>query len=528
MADNTTVLPPLKAVTDTDHGGILAITASLGLVFGVVSLLIRTYVRIECRASFGRDDYTAFVSMVFALIQAVIIFLAISRGFGEIVAELTPEAILAWQRDVFISDIFYLIGMWLTKSSIALLLMRLSRDPFHGVMARVLLAASAIYFVVSVFVVSIRCDISQPWNDAVDGCPASIYARWVAVTVLDIITEIALFIGGLWLVRGVQLPWSKKSVVVVAYGLRLPVICAAAVRLYYIHKSLYSDDESLQGILASVCTQVELSYAVVATTMPCLKPFMSALNTGYGGGATFVLTQTTPNSSALQRSRDTAGTLSTSAKAKAKVKAAAAVMSGAAGGGGGGDGGNAGSGGGGNRSDSKVRKSTESQTRILVLSDDSKGSQRDGGGKDCTDSEGYQSRTATMNSSSAPPLPRLAPSQTQYVLPPSKSKSGYRSFKSLSSASRTVGTTTATTTTSTTITTITSSSSPFGGRSRVGAQSPTNDEGIAKEVTITVEKESDSALPPASPAGTSPMPPASTSHVHYADDSSNARIGHAE
>ena len=174
MADNTTVLPPLKAVTDTDHGGILAITASLGLVFGVVSLLIRTYVRIECRASFGRDDYTAFVSMVFALIQAVIIFLAISRGFGEIVAELTPEAILAWQRDVFISDIFYLIGMWLTKSSIALLLMRLSRDPFHGVMARVLLAASAIYFVVSVFVVSIRCDISQPWNDAVDGCPASI------------------------------------------------------------------------------------------------------------------------------------------------------------------------------------------------------------------------------------------------------------------------------------------------------------------------------------------------------------------
>lgn len=173
MADNTTVLPPLKAVTDTDQGGVLAITASLGLVFGVISLLIRTYIRIECRATFGRDDYAAFLSMVVALIQGVLVFLAIANGFGEIVADLTPDAILAWQRDLYISDIFFLIGMWLTKSSIALLLMRLSRDPSHSVMARILLAASAVYFVVSVFVVTIRCDLSQPWNDEVPGCATS-------------------------------------------------------------------------------------------------------------------------------------------------------------------------------------------------------------------------------------------------------------------------------------------------------------------------------------------------------------------
>ncbi|CAK7200080.1 hypothetical protein SEUCBS139899_002769 [Sporothrix eucalyptigena] len=505
MADNTTVLPPLKAVTDTDQGGVLAITASLGLVFGVISLLIRTYVRIECRASFGKDDYAAFASMVFALIQGVLIFLAISKGFGEIVADLTPEAVLAWQRDVFVSDIFYLIGMWLTKSSIALLLMRLSRDPLHSVMARVLLAASGVYFVVSIFVVSIRCDISQPWNEDIDGCPASTYARWAAVTVLDILTEIALFFGGVWLVRDLQLPWSKKSVVVIAYGLRLPVILAGAIRLYYLHQSLYSDDESLHGILASVCTQIELSYAVIATTMPCLKPFMSALNTGYGGGATFVLSQTTPNSSALQRSRDTTNTAtSSSSRAKAKVKAAASAMMSGAAGGGGSNGRNSSS-----RSGSRVRKSTDSQVR---LTDDIKNGSKDG--KDGTDSEGNLSRTATMNSS-VPPMPRLAPSQTQYVPPPPKPKSDFKGSKA-AMESRHVAKTTA-------------SKSPFGGRSRMGAQSPTSDDEVVPEVTVTVkeEKESEPASP-TSPSATSPITPASPIYAHFAGGNGRERIGHAE
>ena len=30
-------------------------------------------------------------------------------------------------------------------------------------------------------------------------------------------------------------------------------------------------------------TQIELCWAIIATTTPCLKPFMSALNTHYGG-----------------------------------------------------------------------------------------------------------------------------------------------------------------------------------------------------------------------------------------------------
>ena len=36
-------------------------------------------------------------------------------------------------------------------------------------------------------------------------------------------------------------------------------------------------------MLAAVCAQIQLSYAIVATTTPCLRPFMFALSTNYGG-----------------------------------------------------------------------------------------------------------------------------------------------------------------------------------------------------------------------------------------------------
>ncbi len=62
-------------------------------------------------------------------------------------------------------------------------------------------------------------------------------------------------------------------------------MAASILRLSYLGSFVGSADPSLDGTIAAVCTQVELSYAIVATTMPCLKPFMAALNTSYGGTA---------------------------------------------------------------------------------------------------------------------------------------------------------------------------------------------------------------------------------------------------
>jgi hypothetical protein len=70
------------------------------------------------------------------------------------------------------------------------------------------------------------------------------------------------------------------------------VIAPALLRIFYLNQEFTSSDPTLHGVLASVCTQIQISYAIVAATIPCLRPFMAALATNYGAPAQ---TRTSPS-----------------------------------------------------------------------------------------------------------------------------------------------------------------------------------------------------------------------------------------
>lgn len=70
------------------------------------------------------------------------------------------------------------------------------------------------------------------------------------------------------------------------------VIAPALLRLFYLNQEIASSDPTLHGVLASVFTQIQISYAIVAATIPCLRPFMAALSTNYGAPAQ---TRTSPS-----------------------------------------------------------------------------------------------------------------------------------------------------------------------------------------------------------------------------------------
>ena len=64
----------------------------------------------------------------------------------------------------------------------------------------------------------------------------------------------------------------------------------AGIRLHYIEQQLASSDPTLSGAITAILTQVELFYGLVAATIPCLRPFLSAFVTNYGsmGGETIM------------------------------------------------------------------------------------------------------------------------------------------------------------------------------------------------------------------------------------------------
>jgi hypothetical protein len=90
------------------------------------------------------------------------------------------------------------------------------------------------------------------------------------------------------------------------------VIVPAALRLQYEGIELASANPSLDGVMATVCAEIELCYAVVATTIPCLRPFMFALSTNYGGPTT--TPKTSPGNTAKKGYNISMAPLSTSSK----------------------------------------------------------------------------------------------------------------------------------------------------------------------------------------------------------------------
>ena len=69
----------------------------------------------------------------------------------------------------------------------------------------------------------------------------------------------------------------------------LRVIAIAALHIHYIARELHSTDQSLD-VIPTICRQTEIFYAIMASTIPCLRPFLASFFTGFGamGGETII------------------------------------------------------------------------------------------------------------------------------------------------------------------------------------------------------------------------------------------------
>jgi len=221
---------------------------------------------------------------IFSVLQTITVFVSVAHGFGKSIEMIGPNDLPSIQKAQYADDILYIITLWLTKSSAALLFMRLTPNRHHVLAAKAVLAASTVWAVVSMFMIALRCQLTTPWMDY-DGQCTNLFLRWQIISAIDIITEIALFSVAVYIVQGLQMPLLRKASVVLAFGFRLLLIIPIAFRLHYINPSIWLANPPLHLATATLLTQVELNYGIIAATIPCLRPFMKATTTNFGAAA---------------------------------------------------------------------------------------------------------------------------------------------------------------------------------------------------------------------------------------------------
>ncbi|KAJ4331804.1 hypothetical protein N0V95_009806 [Ascochyta clinopodiicola] len=201
---------------------------------------------------------------------------------GLIVVTAACTLAFVWQG--FASQIFYVLTLWTTKSSILLLYMRLSPSGVHRIASWGMLAASAVWALVSIVLISVPCNPAQFYTSRAGEC-TDMWPKWQAITALDIVTEGLIFLIAVQLVWKLHMRWRAKLLVIFAFSARLPVIMIAAIRLYYFHNAIADTNVTYASSFYLVANQWQMSYAIISLTItgmgPFLRPFNKDLMTSY-------------------------------------------------------------------------------------------------------------------------------------------------------------------------------------------------------------------------------------------------------
>ncbi|KAK5743159.1 hypothetical protein LTR17_002920 [Elasticomyces elasticus] len=99
---------------------------------------------------------------------------------------------------------------------------------------------------------------------------------------MDIATELLLLAMPAWILFDLQMARRTKIIILSAFALRVPVILAAAVHFAFAYRWTSSTHPLVDIVTPFICLQVEVHYATMATTFPCIGPLMKSLNTRWG------------------------------------------------------------------------------------------------------------------------------------------------------------------------------------------------------------------------------------------------------
>ena len=186
----------------------------------------------------------------------------------------------------FAAQIFFILAVATAKGSVAALMLRLFTRDMEAtrktwILCHTTIVLTMCWCVGSIVAISISCQSSNYVRDTASQCSDQV-KRWRFITAFDIAIEMLLMLLPIFFVWNIHMKRWIKWQVILAFGLRVPVMAFAAAHLHFVSDYASSGDVSKAIIPALVYQQFELFWALLAATIPTLKTFVRSFNSGFG------------------------------------------------------------------------------------------------------------------------------------------------------------------------------------------------------------------------------------------------------
>jgi len=278
--------PPLARLTPDDHRAPLWVCTLICLVFVVLGVLTRLYVRFK---SLGWDDWIILGAFMVGTAQFMTTIAGMVRGLGQSSRVLSDEKVAANGRIFLASEALFVITIWTVKHSVLATVERVlgPNEKMQRVVCWVLQAVTAMLGVASLVAILVSCDASTLLTVARNDQCTGQSIRWVAITVIDAITEISIFVLFAFFMSGLQMRGSMKTTVVMLLAFRLVCIAFAGIHASYVNQYVNSNDPGIGVVAPLVWQQLNMAYSLIAALLIALKGFLQSFDINFGNDQTY-------------------------------------------------------------------------------------------------------------------------------------------------------------------------------------------------------------------------------------------------
>lgn len=226
-------------------------------------------------------DWTA---QICGIAQTAAIHVSASSGLGRHIHTLSHHSYEVFARFYYASDLLFVITIYLAKVSLVLFIMRLTPSYKTLWFSYSFLIVLTIWSLGTVFSLAFQCPLPQAWNFMrlqSAKCGVNIAATYYSIGIVDIVTDLIIVITPAVIVWNVQISHRQRFTVIGVFSCRLAVCICSALLLASIPEFLRSSDRSWEAVTPQTWRQVVQCLSIITACIPCLRPFLTSLESGF-------------------------------------------------------------------------------------------------------------------------------------------------------------------------------------------------------------------------------------------------------
>ncbi|KAK0750291.1 hypothetical protein B0T18DRAFT_428258 [Schizothecium vesticola] len=283
----------MSAPVRTESNGPLVTGVAVGfLSAAVVFMALRFYTRGAILKNIGKDDWTILVALVFSLVNSIAMCFEVKYGMGRHIENVSMEEGLEQLKYLMVAILTYNMGMNVVKLGFLFQYRRIFRDKLIQRICLSAIAVVCLWACTQAALLSLAClPIGVIIPTMATSCLNTL-PIWYFSSSMSMATDIAILCIPLPSVWKLQLPWRQFVIVVGIFCLGFFVCIISVYRMFTLRAGVISEDPSWDNIGAAMWSCIELNVAIIASSLPTLRPLFAHLLPGLGlssaGRATYL------------------------------------------------------------------------------------------------------------------------------------------------------------------------------------------------------------------------------------------------